>query len=347
MYDEAVRREHDLDSLKEYVRDYLVGQHIRFYDDVPVMKSMPKMSTVNSAVKPQVKTDETKNSGKMETTYVASKKLAENKREAVVHCDESKKQSNFVLRGKSKQLESLFRMWEIEQKNEPDDIWELTNGGNENITKTHFRRDGIIDEVTFEREKVKVLFISAEANDNAYSALTNPTLNSVEDYREYNHTGVETWKGRMRERLAEMYKVISGTERGSMPNSEAVMHFAIMDINKRGGGSSIKSGEHLEHYCRYYAKYIRREIEIIDPDIVAIIGSNLYGKNLHGKYLGAESVDGKYYFDLEGKKVPILSLWQTSVYTGRNEPLAGYEDNRIIGKQAARCADEMKRFGIR
>ena len=32
-YDEAVRREHDLESLIDYVREYLVGKHVRFYDD--------------------------------------------------------------------------------------------------------------------------------------------------------------------------------------------------------------------------------------------------------------------------------------------------------------------------
>ena len=198
-------------------------------------------------------------------------------------------------------------------------IWKLTNGGNSNITKEHFRRDGIIDEATYEKERVKVLFISAEANDNEYSALTNSRPNSVDDYREYHFTGNETWKGRMRERLAELYKVISGGERSEMSN-------------KRGGGPEIKGGKHLKAYCKQYAGYIRREIEIIDPDIVAIVGTNLYDMGLHKSFLGAFSVNGKSYFDLSGKKVPILSLWQTSYYQGKNEPLAGYEDNRTIGK---------------
>ena len=226
-------------------------------------------------------------------------------------------------------------------------IWKLTNGGNTNITKEHFRRDGIIDEATYEKEKVKVLFISAEANDNEYSALTNSRPNSVDDYREYHFTGNETWKGRMRERLAELYKVISGGERSEMSNPEAVMHFAIMDISKRGGGPEIKGGKHLKAYCKHYAGFIRREIEIIDPDIVAIVGTNLYNMGLHKSFLGAFSSNGNCYFDLNWKKVPILSLWQTSYYQGKNEPLAGYEDNRTIGKQAERCINELKRFGMR
>ena len=299
-YDEAIRLEHDLERLSDYVREYLVGKHIQFYDD-----------------KPSVPTDD------------------------------GEKEDGFWPKSKSAQLEQLFLEWENAQKNEPDAVWKLTNGGNANITREHFRRDGIIDEATYDNEKVKVLFISAEANDNSYSALTNSHPDSVYDYREYHFTGKETWKGRMRERLAELYKVISGIERNSMSNPEAVMHFAIMDINKRGGGPEIKGGKHLKAYCRYYEKYIRKEIEIINPDIVAIIGTNLYDMDLHRTYLGAFSENGRSYFKLYGKKVPILSLWQTSYYQGKNEPLAGYEDNRIIGKQAQRCISELKRFGLR
>lgn len=327
-YDEAVKRERDLESLTDYVRDYLVGKHIRFYDDGVWEKSGENNRKFKEKV-PAAK---------------SSRKLGEKK----APITEKPNVEFTILPGsKSRQLEQLFLEWENAQKNEPDTIWKLTNGGNANITKEHFRRDGIIDEATYEKERVKVLFISAEANDNEYSALTNSRPNSVDDYREYHFTGNETWKGRMRERLAELYKVISGTERGEMSNPEAVMHFAIMDINKRGGGPEIKGGKHLKAYCRHYAGFIRREIEIINPDIVAIVGTNLYDMGLHKSFLGAFSSNSNCYFDLNGKKVPILSLWQTSYYQGKNEPLAGYEDNRTIGKQAERCISELKRFGLR
>ena len=326
-YDEAIRSEHDLGSLTDYVREYLVGKHIRFYDDACKQSG--------------------EKSRKLEEKVSAIKSSANSKEKETPTAEKPDVKINVLPGSKSEQLEQLFLEWESEQKNEPDVIWKLTNGGNTNITKEHFRRDGIIDEATFEKETVKVLFISAEANDNEYSALINSRPNSVDDYREYHFTGNETWKGRMRERLAELYKVIGGVERDALSNPEAAMHFAIMDINKRGGGPEIKSGKHLKAYCKHYAGYIRREIEIIDPDIVAIVGTNLYDTGLHKSFLGAFSVNGKSYFDLNGKKVPILSLWQTSYYQGKNEPLAGYEDNRTIGKQAVRCINELKRFGLR
>ena len=327
-YDEAIRRENNLESIADYVREYLVGKHIRFYDDGAWEKRGDK--------------------NRKSEEKVPALKLSTNPKEKETPTTEKPDVKINILPGsKSDQLEQLFLEWENAQKNEPDTIWKLTNGGNTNITKEHFRRDGIINEATYEKERVKVLFISAEANDNEYSALTNSRPNSVDDYREYHFTGNETWKGRMRERLAELYKVISGVERDAMSNPEAAMHFAIMDINKRGGGPEIKGGKHLKAYCKYYAGFIRREIEIIDPDIVAIVGTTLYDLGFHKSFLGAFSSNDNCYFDLNGKKVPILSLWQTSYYQGKNEPLAGYEDNRTIGKQAERCVNELKRFGIR
>ena len=249
---------------------------------------------------------------------------------------------------RARELEDLFTEWENAQKNEPDSSWKRTNGGNKNIGKAHFRRDGIIDEDVFKDEALKILFISAEANDNEYSALIQERTDTVKDYLEYHWTGKDDWKGKMRERLAEIYKVICGIERGSLPNKDAVLHFAVMDINKRGGGPDMGDRDHIKEYCSYYADYIRREIELIDPDIVAMIGTSLYDMQLHSLYLGAvKKGEDRYFFDLKGKQVPILRLYQTCYYQGKNEPLPGYEDNLIIGKQAAKCVEELKRFGLR
>ena len=335
LYDEAIKREHDLESLTKYVTDYLVGEHVRFYEgeDFEIIDEQPIRYDVNKSKKWKA--------GK------ASKKSSTNgKAGNAIYNDAPGVLWKALPGSKTDQLEILFREWETAQRNEPDDVWKVTNGGNANITKGHFRRDGIIDEPTYNKEQVKVLFISAEANDNEYSALTDSTPNSVNDYREYHVSGHETWKGRMRERLAELYKVISGTERCSMSNPEAVMHFAVMDINKRGGGAQIGKGHHIEAYCRYYQRFIRREIEIISPDIVAIIGLNIYDMQLHSKYLGALNEGGRAYYDINKKMVPILRLWQTSYRYAQNEPLPGYEDDLLVGRHAAKCREEMQRFGL-
>ena len=222
----------------------------------------------------------------------------------------------------------------------------LTRGNSHNITKEHFRRDGIIHERTYVKEKRKILFISAEANDDEYSAATDKRPNTVEDYLYFNHTGYDDWKGHMRLRLAELYKVISQIERNDMSNSEAALHFAVMDLNKRGGRSTIDKGKHIQAYCKRYADFIRKEIEIISPDVVAFIGTNLYNMGIHTNYLGAVDERGKCFFLVNNRKIPILSLYQTSYYQGKGEVAVGYEDDRVIGKQVARCLSEMKRLDM-
>lgn len=91
---------------------------------------------------------------------------------------------------KSEQLEQLFIEWEYAQENELDSSWARTRGG-KNITKSHFRRDGIIDEGVFSKEKRKVLFISNEANDDEYSAKFNSKPNNIDDYQKYYETGYD------------------------------------------------------------------------------------------------------------------------------------------------------------
>lgn len=245
---------------------------------------------------------------------------------------------------KSEQLEQLFIEWEYAQENEPDSSWKLTQGG-ENITKSHFRRDGIIDEAVFSKEKRKVLFISNEPNDNNYSAKSIIKPNNIDDYQKYYDTGDDDWKGKMRERTSAIYKVVAGIEINEMSDSDAAIHYAVMDLNKRGGGADIKDGVHIQAYCKYYKEFIRKEIEIINPDIVIWLSAKTYDANLHIKYLGAKKIENKVYFFINDKKIPILRMWSTSFYQGKIEPLKGYS-NKIIGKLCAKCREEMERYNL-
>ena len=238
--DEAIRLEKDLTALIQYVEEEIVGKHYKFYEDGGFIP--------NIGVK----------IGSFQEESIATQRLKNVAESAVEN-----------VGSKSQQLERLFKAWEKAQAEEPDDIWMLTRGNSHNITKEHFRRDGIIHERTYVKEKRKILFISAEANDDEYSAATDKRPNTVEDYLYFNHTGYDDWKGHMRLRLAELYKVISQIDRNDMSNSEAALHFAVMDLNKRGGSAAIDNGKHIQAYCKRYADFIRKEIEIISPDVVA------------------------------------------------------------------------------
>lgn len=245
---------------------------------------------------------------------------------------------------KSDQLSVLFNEWKKAQEYEPDNIWKNTRSGN-NITKKHFRIDGIINEEVFKQEKRKVLFISNEANDDEYSAKTDINPSNIYDYYHYYKTGYDSWKGKMRERTSAIYKVVAGYDINDISNSDAALHYAIMDLNKRGGGPDVKGANHIEAYCRYYKDFILKEINIINPDIVIWLGTKTYDLELHSKYLGAEKLGEKHFFNISGKKVPILRMWHTSYYQGKINPLPVYS-NRIIGKLCAKCLEEMKKYNL-
>lgn len=246
---------------------------------------------------------------------------------------------------KAEQLEQLFAAWERAQQKESDVSWERTRG-RKNITKCHFRRDGIIDEAVFSKEKRKVLFLSNEANDDAYSAKCNAKPSNIEDYRKYHETGQDDWRGKMRERTSALYKVIAGIGIDEMRDSDAALCYAVMDINKRGGGADVRDASHIEAYCNCYRKFIRKEIETINPDVVVWLGTKTYDRNLHVRYLGAKQEGEKRYFVINGREIPILRMWHTSYYQGKIEPLPGYA-NRITGKLCAKCREEMERYGLR
>ena len=245
---------------------------------------------------------------------------------------------------KSEQLAVLFDEWKHAQELEPDDIWKTTKSGH-NITKKHFRIDGIINEDIFQQEKLKVLFISNEANDDEYSAKTDINPSNIYDYNDYYNTGYDSWKGKMRERTSAIYKVIAGYNINDISNSDVAIHYAIMDLNKRGGGSDVKGANHIEAYCKYYKDFITKEINIINPDIVIWLGTKTYDMELHTKYLGAEKLGEKRFSNISRKKVPILRMWHTSYYQGKIEPLPGYS-NKIIGKLCAKCVEEMRKYNL-
>lgn len=308
---EALEVETDKDKTIAFVNDVLVAKHVNIYAGDDLSRTVKRPRKQN------------------------------NKKKAIVSCMPKEYEKHDC-----RNLEELFVLWQKAQSQEPEEIWERTKGSAVNITKDHFRRDGIIDDEVYRKEKVKILFISSEANDDKYSAKNESTPSTVEDYRRYHASRHDDWKGKMRERLCEIYKVLSHTERNSLANPDAALHFAVMDVNKRGGGALIGKDNHIETYCKQYASFIREEIEIINPDVVGIIGANLFNMDLHGKYLGAVKEAGRSYFKLNNKEVPILSLWQTSYFQGQYDVAPGYEDNRIIGKQVARALEEMRRFGI-
>lgn len=246
------------------------------------------------------------------------------------------------MESKTELIKIFFDKWEIAHLNESEESLKKTING-DNIRKEFFERDGIIDEEVFEKEKRKVLFISSEANSNDYNAAKGESkTNYQNDYLDYFDKGEDKWHGKMRERICALYQFISGIR--DLPFNKSANRFAVMDLNKRGGKSKIDGGQHIVEYCKVYKNFIKKEIEIINPDIVVWIGTNTYDMGIPD-ILDAVVDSKKQYFIINNKRVPILRMWQTSYYQAKKSPIPGYQ-NKTIGKLCAKLLEEMIKFDL-
>lgn len=238
-----------------------------------------------------------------------------------------------------KKLEDLFNRWKEEQLKDKETTCNSKNGYV--VATNSFYKDGIVNSVEYqnsEHNKRKVLFITNEVSINRKedNAEKNPELrgncdaghlvgnnegNTVCSFANYiNGEEQETWSGKMRIKFGEMYRIMTekdykielSFDKGK--NKQALDKIAFMNLNKRGGFGNIQ-GENFLKYIETYKDYIRREIEIINPDVIVWCVCNTYKK----KYMDA-IFDDKYKnvwqqkeLVLNKKEVPILRMWHPSV----------------------------------
>lgn len=134
----------------------------------------------------------------------------------------------------------------------------------------NFVKDGIINEALFESTSQKILFITKEPNDPKQEGT---------DFREW-------WKKEVfygfSYRIAEWafgilnnfppYDEIWPKQNGKYDDSkglEAIQSIAFMNIKKSGGvgiANNVTIGDHIEKY----KDLIKKQISIIDPDIIVL-----------------------------------------------------------------------------
>lgn len=225
---------------------------------------------------------------------------------------------------KEVELEKLFTEWQEEQ----------TNNG---IHK--FCKDGIIDENIFAQEKIKVLILSNEPNDDNNDNLISDRRADFKNYSLGNEE--DNWHGKMRERCAEMYKlIVDATE---MSNPEAASRFAVMNLNKGGGGSNADINI-IESYCQTYKAFILKELDIIEPNIIIWSGAKSFDRAGIRKALDIKKDGNKAYITIKGKKVPVIRMWHFSHYRAKGESLEEY-NNKTTGKLMAKLKGELEAIG--
>lgn len=172
---------------------------------------------------------------------------------------------------RSAELEKLFEEWQERHESE--------NCSSENISKSNFIPDGIIDEASYMQSPKKILFIAKEA-----ACLKEG--NTIEENFEIAQNdgfwcrrvvlGEEKRGTGFSSGLALLANAILN-ENFETPEKDisALRYVAFMNINKRGGFTECETD--LDTYVEKYEDLIDREIKIISPDIIVCCGMGVRG----------------------------------------------------------------------
>lgn len=228
------------------------------------------------------------------TRYIISENDKSLRRKQVMNFGEIVKRAEET---KDLTLDGLFELWKEAQ--EVEERWQETTVSGEDGEKfrKQFTKDGIINTDAYAKADCKVLVVLKEANFGNEKA-KKEALGEEGDHRVwYNYfvNGDYSYEsGRIsfidaknklddadnashqKELIGRMSFLLQGfspTQKLTELNpsasqiQESLKETAVINLNKRGGGRSTNNGI-LRKYCKKYALFIRREIEIIKPDVV-------------------------------------------------------------------------------
>ena len=195
-------------------------------------------------------------------------------------------------------LDSLFRLWKEEQKREKDFEKTTIDG----ISKTSFTKDGIISEECYKNAKCKILFILKESNILDYQGgKTSDEDNQICWYKDYIDGKVNDNIPKQREKMGRMAFYLlhkKDFQNRETPTAEeykkALQSAAFMNLNKRGGSKSVDL-KRFDMYVQHYKAFVFKEIDLIDPDYIILLGKTKFEKEIKSKY---------------GNKV--ISMWHTA-----------------------------------
>lgn len=185
----------------------------------------------------------------------------------------------------SQEIENLFAEWQALQQKESNEEYL----GAPEIAKDSFTYDGIINPFEYAKQDTKYLFISKESN-----------IKNKNDPRPFRADGDIFWlrdvcfhKQKPKifsNRLAMFANAIYSLDFEHVNKCHDILNkVAFMNLNKRGGLSRSKpktipgythksKPKPIPGYTQYtlkYAGFIKREIDMIKPDIIICCGSGL------------------------------------------------------------------------
>lgn len=163
--------------------------------------------------------------------------------------------------------EELFALWQEAHCIEQD-----TNYLSSNIPKDVFLPDGIIESNKFQNSSQKILFIAKEANWFQSDAELSPNepVETMFWHREVAFGNVD--KTQFSYRLAMLANAIMTSDYTVIDKSHEVLQsVAVINLNKRGGYAYCV-WDTLNTYVKTYQDFIRRQIDMIQPDLIVCCG---------------------------------------------------------------------------
>lgn len=207
---------------------------------------------------------------------------------------------------RSAELEKLFEEWQERHESE--------NCSSENISKSNFIPDGIIDEASYMQSPKKILFIAKEAACLKKGNTIEKNFEIAQNDGFWCRRVVLGEEGgtRFSSGLALLANAILN-ENFETPEKDisALRYVAFININKRGGFTSCQT-RRLAAYVKKYKDLIDREIRIISPDIIVCCGMGV-----RGRLSGVDSC----------KSLPVLEVYHPSArYKTDTDRLKKLED---------------------
>ena len=136
----------------------------------------------------------------------------------------------------------------------------------------HFNEDGVISNEDWNNSNIKVLFVLKEtnrANQNIVDAINRALVTKESGW----------WKGKVLRRVGHWaYGLLNyEDEAPSLKDAKTnyknfIKNIAYINMKKASGGSSTKTKPFNSH-VEEFAPFIRRQIELIKPDIIVLGGT--------------------------------------------------------------------------
>ena len=184
-------------------------------------------------------------------------------------------------------LDELFDIWKQAHKYEKDyeettiiEAVKTKKGEFEGISKESFIKDGFICEQEYLSASKKVLFVLKESNIQTHRSqwqLDHPSeCDQFGFYTNYINGNESDNIPKQHEKMARIaHYIIYNEDIKDVEILKATLNkTAFMNINKRGGGASTNENK-FWNYENKYLRYIKRQIEILNPDVIVILGKNI------------------------------------------------------------------------